>query len=74
MENKKQFIQDLSDVFTKYTYNTSVEKMEYFRPGKIYDEEVVITFDGGWTRTVNVSWDSINAMVRDIVKQGLYDI
>lgn len=35
-----------------------------------YSEEVVIEYNNGWTRLVNVECDSLAAMVEDIYKQG----
>ena len=42
--------------------------MEYFKPGKEYNEEVVITYRGGYQQTTNVSRDSIPAIFQDIAR------
>ena len=66
MEDKKGFVEDLGDLLSKYY--SDVEKMEYFEPGKEYDEEVVITYKGSYQQTVNVSRDSIPAIFQDIAR------
>lgn len=71
MEDKKQFIDDLSAVLSKYLWAVNVDKLEYFKPGKTYNEEVIITYANGYEEVVNVSCDSYVAMLRDICKQGL---
>ena len=35
-----------------------------------YDEELVVTYDNGYTRLINVECDSLAAMVEDLYKQG----
>ena len=64
MENKKDFIDGLSYLLNKH-YN-GIESLEYFKPGKEYNEEVVVTYKGGYQQMVNVSCDSIPAMLRDV--------
>ena len=66
MEDKKGFVEDLGNLFSKYYGD--VEKMEYFKPGKEYKEEVVITRKGGYKKTINVSFDSIPAIFQDIAR------
>lgn len=66
MECKPGFIEDLSAVISKHYFG--IERLEYFKPGKEYSEEVVITYRGGYEQTVNVSCDSIPAMLRDIAR------
>ena len=66
MEDKKGFVEDLGDLLGKYFVD--VEDMEYFKPGKEYDEEVVITYKSGYQQTVNVSRDSIPAIFQDIAR------
>lgn len=66
MEDKKGFVEGLSYLFSKYYYG--IKSMEYFKPGKEYNEEVVITYRGGYQQTVNVSCDSIPAIFRDIAR------
>jgi hypothetical protein len=67
MEDKKGFVEGLSYLLSKHC--SCIEYMEYFKPGKEYSEEVVITYRGGYQQTVNVSWDSIPAILRDIARE-----
>ena len=67
MEDKKGFVEDLGNLFSKYY--SDVEKMEYFKPGKEYKEEVVITRKcSSYKKTINVSFDSIPAIFQDIAR------
>ena len=66
MEDKKGFVEDLGDLLGKYF--VEIEDMEYFKPGKEYDEEVVITYRGGYQQTANVSRDSILEILRYIAR------
>ena len=66
MEDKKGFVEDLGNLFSKYY--SDVEKMEYFKPGNEYNEEVVITYKSGYQQTVNVSRDSIPDIFQDIAR------
>ena len=67
MEDKKGFVEDLGNLLSKY--HSDVEKMEYFKPGKEYNEEVVITYAGGYQQTVDVYMDSIPAIFQDIARE-----
>ena len=71
MENKKQFIADLSVLLNRYCWSSGLRKLEYFSPGKTYREEVVITYYGDHTEVVNVNCDNDIAMLKDICKRGL---
>ena len=66
MEDKKGFVEDLGNLLSKY--HSDVEKMEYFKPGKEYNEEVVITYVDGYQQTIDVHIDSILAILQDIAK------
>lgn len=66
IEDKKTFVEDLSVLFKKHLLY--VDKLEYFKPGKQYMEEVIITYNCGNTQAVNVSMDSLTAMLRDIAR------
>lgn len=66
MENKKDFVKELGSVLRDHCYG--IEKLEYFKPGKEYKEEVVVTYTSGYQQSINVSWDSISAMLRDIAR------
>lgn len=69
MENKKQFISELSTVITKHCQN--VEAIEYFKPGSLYNEEIVVSYKGGHEDTVNVSCDSCLQMLLDVCRNSL---
>ena len=66
MEDKKGFVEDLGNLLGKYFVD--VENMKYFKPGKEYNEEVVITYKSGYQQTVNVSRDSIPDIFQDIAR------
>jgi hypothetical protein len=70
MTYKHEFIHDLSQVLSKYCKDDGLVKLEYFKPGNHFHEEVVITYDGGFQEIINVSYDSCIAMLKDICKQG----
>lgn len=62
MENKKQFIEDLSNLLSRYCWSYGIRNLKYVIPGEKYNEEVI----------VNVSCDNYIAMLKDICKRGLH--
>ena len=66
MEDKKTFVRDLGNLISKHC--PVIEDMEYLRPGIDYNEEIKVTYRGGHTQTINVSMDSVPAMLRDIAR------
>lgn len=66
MEDKKGFVEDLGNLFSKYCVD--IEGMKYFKPGDEYNEEVVITYTDGYQQRVDVYMDSILAILQDIAK------
>ena len=66
MEDKKGFVENLGNLLSKYC--VEIKGMEYFKPGKEYNEEVVITYAGGYQQTVDVYMDSIPAIFQDIAR------
>ena len=66
MEDKKGFVEDLGNLLSKYCFQ--IEGMEYFKHGKEYNEEVVITYTAGYQQTIDVYMDSILAILQDIAK------
>ena len=66
MEDKKGFVEDLSYLLT--THCIGIEEVEYFKPGKESEEEVVITYTDGYQQTIDVSRDSIPTIFRDIAR------
>lgn len=73
-KNKKEFVEELSKVFAKHLWPVNIAKLEYFKPGKTYEEEVVVTFTNGYQRIANVHCDSCLAIVKDLCKQVLEDL
>lgn len=66
MEDKKGFVEGLSNLLS--IHYSCIEHMEYLKPGNEYSEEVVITYKGGDEQIVNVTFDSIPAILRDVAK------
>lgn len=69
MENKKQFVEELSDTLSYHT--DEIDSLEYVKPGHIYSEEVVVTYKGGYQQTINVSCSSPLGMLYDIARNLL---
>lgn len=50
-----------------------IEVVEYTVDGNdpegAFSEAVVVTFESGWTKTANVSWDSPLGIFKDVAKQ-----
>lgn len=66
-EAKAQFTKELGDLCCKYRMR-SVLSMKYsYEEGKKY-ETVTVDFIGGSKETIDVTCDSLSAMVRDIFK------
>jgi hypothetical protein len=66
MEDKKGFVEGLGYLLSKHC--SGICGMEYFQPGKEYNEEVVVTYRGGYQQTINVSFDSIPAILQDVAR------
>lgn len=64
---KENFINELAELLKE---NNIVQEMEYQNDG--FDETITIVKDGT-TRIVNVTYDSKEAMLRDIIRQGGLD-
>ena len=64
-ETKAVFVQELSQLFSKYEIEDIGEMFYSNIDGK---EKVTIFFKSGGVQEVNVSMDSLPAMVRDIMK------
>ena len=69
MENKKQFISELSTVISKYC--SDITSIEYFKPGSLYNEEVVVIYKGSHEDVVNVTYDSCLQMLLDVCRNSL---
>ena len=69
MENKKLFVEELGRLFDKHNVS-NVARMEYRKPGVMYNEEVYVYYKDRVTYSiVNVSCDSLLAIVKDLIKQ-----
>lgn len=66
MVNKEKYVKELGELFNKFGVG-QVESLEYYQD-EIGDEWVRVTFQGGATRRVNVTWDSLTALTRDVTK------
>lgn len=64
---KKHFIEELGDLCCKYNVG-GVFAMKYERNEETGEETVTVGFMGGGAEVVNVTADSLPAMVRDIFK------
>jgi hypothetical protein len=65
-ENKEEIVQKLFEVLRITRAGSNLTSMEYKEEG--YDEYVVLTFDNGYSRMVNVSADSGKAMINDVLR------
>lgn len=71
MENKKQFVEELSALLSKYCWINGIRKLTYACPGKTYKEEVIVSYFGGHEEVVNVHMDNCLAILKDVCKRGL---
>lgn len=67
-EHKKLFVKELGEFFVKHNFG-SIESMTYVSPGAEYIEEVRINYAGGHVTVVNVTFDSIEEILRELVRQ-----
>lgn len=69
--NKQQFVADyvkpMMLAMNKTGYDTGIKDVRYEEHG-LFDEQVVVEFKSG-TATINVTWDSPWAMLKDIIRQ-----
>lgn len=78
LEDKKKFVEDISNVFTHYKRYVTVEKIEYsvFGYAGRIEEYVVITYIGGGVAVANSEGNSISAIYRaigNLLRGGYYD-
>ena len=66
MENE-EFIKEFGELCKRAAIN-NIEKMEYVNDGLF--ENVIVTYKNGYTKEIDVRWDSQKAMIVDIIKQG----
>jgi len=67
-QNKKEFVQEFGELLRKYCPEYDIDNLRYCNPGEIFDEEVVVTFTNGYEHPICVNYDSIPAMIRDIMR------
>ena len=64
-ENKQEICNKLLEALQLTRYYFDLKSLEYKKQG--YDEVVIATFDNDCQKRVNVSMDSSEAMIRDII-------
>jgi len=70
MENKELFVKELGELFARHNIN-NITSMEYFDDLVHNVESTLIRFKGtNYCKSINISLDSLSAIVIDIVKQG----
>ena len=70
MENKGEIVRRLYATLKETRESKKLKDLEYIKEtGKICCEEyVTATFDNGYTKKINVAYDSGIAMIRDVIK------
>lgn len=67
-EDKRSFVNDLSQLFLKYNDTFGIDCMEYKCPGEYYHEEVNVYWRNGGVSHTNVTCDSYIGILRDVIK------
>jgi len=70
-EEKAQFINELGELLAKYRIN-NIERMGY-RLDILGDETLFIHYEDEYVKKINIKFDSLSAIIKDIVKQGGLD-
>ena len=65
-ENKEEIVQKLFEVLRITKAGSNLIAMEYEE--EIYDEYVILTFDKGYRRIVDVTADSGKALINDVLR------
>ena len=65
-ENKPEIVWDLCKLLRKTRHGSDISMMEYIKEES--GEYVLITFDGGFQRKINISADSGIAIIKDVLK------
>lgn len=65
-ENKPEIVWDLCKLLRKTRHGSDISMMEYVKEES--GEYVLITFDGGFQRKINISADSGIAIIKDVLK------
>ena len=68
-ENKQAFVRELGELLKKYS-REAVRELVYFEDSDRF-EAVEIIYEDGYRRTVNVTADSIIAVMKDIARAML---
>lgn len=64
-EEKSQFIKELSELLSKFGI-FEVKNLKYV--GEVYEERIEVELISGEKFDVNVTWDSLDMMFKDLVK------
>ena len=64
-EEKSQFVKELSELLSKYGV-FQVKSIEY--SDEVYDETLIVELQSGAKVNVNVTYDSLDMMLKDLVK------
>ena len=65
-ENKPEIVWDLCKLLRKTRHGSDISMMEYVK--EECGEYVLITFDGGFQKKINISADSGIAIIKDVLK------
>ena len=65
-ENKVEITQKLCELLQMTRFGADIAKMDYVTEN--YDETVIVTFNNGYQKRINVTADSGRAMIADVVK------
>lgn len=68
MENKQAICKELCKVLQMTTYGSDIVALHYYSQGWEYPESVIVTYNSGYSKEINVSMDSGYAMIKDIMR------
>ena len=71
-ERKTSFVEDFGKILKKHNVETVTDlRYERTKLNGCYQETVTVLFQGGGSKRVNVTLDSLAAIVRDIMREGV---
>lgn len=68
MEDKQAICNEFCKVLQMTTYGSDIEALHYCRQGIEYPESVIVQYQSGYSREINVTMDSGYAMLKDIMR------
>ncbi len=68
MENKQAICKELCKVLQMTTYGSDIVALHYYSQWWEYPESVIVTYNSGYSKEINVSMDSGYAMIKDIMR------